>query len=309
VRQLVPTTIVMMALTACGGAQRVDSPQVSPKVDPREASPKPPSAEGDRGAAAKPGAGEAAPPAAPRAAPGPNNEFVLRTSGAAEAANAGKSKIQSTATEAALKFTVVDKDKGPVKGIVISLTDANGVKHYTEETDAEGYAEALVPIGQKYDLVFLSLGRRDVAASVNVSNEPKQNIKLTLRYKRQVFEPVPAADASAPPRFVLSGVTFDTGKATIRPESFPRLDGVVEFMTHKKRARIEIAGHTDNVGSAKTNKALSEKRALACRSYLISKGIDGERITAVGYGGERPIAPNDTEEGRQRNRRIEATEL
>jgi outer membrane protein OmpA-like peptidoglycan-associated protein len=154
-------------------------------------------------------------------------------------------------------------------------------------------------VGQKYELTYLSLGRKDVAASVTVTNEPKQSVKLTLRYK-----PRPP-----PPPFVLKGVTFDTAKATIRPESYPQLDTVAEFMTHKKSARLEISGHTDNQGSAKTNKALSERRAMACRSYLISKGIDGSRITAIGYGDTRPVAPNNTEEGRQQNRRIEAIEV
>ena len=230
------------------------------------------------------------------------NTFALQDSDSAEGAHgASPSKIKPTKTEAALKFIVIDKDKGPIPGIVVSLTSPDGKKYYTQETDSEGYAEVLVPVGQKYDLVYLSLGRKDVAAKVPVSNEPNQNIKLTLRYKRH--------EPTKEPRFVLSGVTFDTGKATIRPESFPRLDSVVEYMMYKKSARIEIAGHTDNVGNPKANKTLSEKRAQACRDYLISKGIDGSRIEAVGYGDERPIAPNDTEAGRQLNRRIEATEL
>ena len=80
-------------------------------------------------------------------------------------------------------------------------------------------------------------------------------------------------------------------------------------MTHKPQSRIEIAGHTDNVGNPKRNKALSQERADACREYLMANGIDGTRIKAVGYGDERPIAPNDTEDGRQQNRRIEAHEL
>ena len=73
--------------------------------------------------------------------------------------------------------------------------------------------------------------------------------------------------------------------------------------------RIQINGHTDNVGAAKKNKVLSEKRAQACRDYLISKGIDASRIEAVGHGDEQPLASNDTEAGRQENRRIEAREL
>jgi outer membrane protein OmpA-like peptidoglycan-associated protein len=134
---------------------------------------------------------------------------------------------------------------------------------------------------------------------VAVTGEPNQNVKLTLRFKR----------LPPPPPFVLTGVTFDTGKATIRSESLPRLDIVVDFMTHKKSARIQISGHTDNVGNPKGNKVLSEKRAQACRAYIISKGIDGSRLEAIGRGDESPIAPNDNDEGRQKNRRIEAKEL
>ncbi len=234
-----------------------------------------------------------------------NNEFRLQDSDTAgDAHGVSPSKIEPTETHAALKFFVVDKEEGPVEGIVISLTGPEGDKYYTRETDAQGYAEVLVPVGQKYDLVYLSLGREDVTASVPVSDEPNQNIKLTLRYQNLIPEKEPRE-----PRFVLGGITFDTGKATIRPESFKRLDRVVEYMTHKKSARIEIAGHTDNVGDPKANKALSLRRAEACRDYLISKGIDGDRIEAVGYGAERPIDDNSTVRGRQRNRRIEAKEL
>ena len=233
-------------------------------------------------------------------APGESNDFVLHDSKTAKDAHGAKaSKIVPTKTQAAMKLIVIDKDKGPVKGVVISLTAPNGTKYYTEETDADGYAEVLVPVGQKYELTYLSLGRKDIAATVSVTSDPNQNVKLTLRFKR----------LPPPPPFVLTGVTFDTGKATIRSESLPRLDIVVDFMTHKKSARIQISGHTDNVGNPKGNKVLSEKRAQACRAYVISKGIDGSRLEAIGRGDESPIAPNDNDEGRQKNRRIEAREL
>jgi outer membrane protein OmpA-like peptidoglycan-associated protein len=111
------------------------------------------------------------------------------------------------------------------------------------------------------------------------------------------------------PVFVLDGVTFDTGKASIKPESFARLDGVAEYMTHKKSVKIEISGHTDNVGKPEGNKDLSLKRAQACRKYLVDKGVDGGRITAVGFGDEQPVASNDSPQGRAQNRRIEAKEL
>src|SRR5688572_5682047 len=172
------------------------------------------------------------------------NDFVLQDSNAAKGARGAKpSKIVPTKTEAAMKFFVIDKDKGPVKGVVINLTSPAGSKYFTDETDDQGYAEVLVPVGQKYDVTYLSLGRRDFAATVTVTSEPKQNIKLTLRFKRQ--PPLPP--------FVLTGVNFDTGKAIIRPESFVRLDIVYEFMRYKKSAQVEISGHTDNVGKAKAN--------------------------------------------------------
>jgi outer membrane protein OmpA-like peptidoglycan-associated protein len=234
-------------------------------------------------------------------------EFQLHDSDAAKKGEKGdkgdkgatKSKISATRTEAAMKFTVVDKENGPITGVVICLTGPTETKYCTDETDAAGYAEVLVPVGQKYDVTYLSLGGGDVATSVTVTNEPKQNIKLTLRYKRP------------PPRtpFVLKGVNFDTGTAVIRDEAAVRLDLVVDFMKHRKSASVEISGHTDNVGNAKTNKTLSLKRAQACRTYLISKGIEGDRITAVGFGGERPVGPNDSDENRQKNRRIEVVEL
>jgi len=217
------------------------------------------------------------------------------------AAGAKASKITPTRTEAALKFSVVEKDKGPVKGVVIRLTSDTGAKFYTDETDADGYGEVLVPVGHKYEVTYLSLGlaRGDIVATLPVTSEPRQTMRLTLRYKR----------LPPPPPFVLTGINFDTGKATLRPEAGNRLDVVVEFMRLKKSARVEISGHTDNVGSARTNKTLSANRAESCRAYLIAKGIEGSRIIAVGHGAERPVAPNDNEENRQKNRRIEIVEL
>lgn len=287
----------MLATAACGGAQSGGSTGQPAQATAGGAGP----ASGGPGGT---GAGE----------PGGNEFKVNQSDPSTRARGVEESKIKATRTEAAIRFKVVDKDKGPIEGVVISLTAPDGVKYYTEETDAEGFSEVLVPVGKKYDLVYLSLGRKDISAKVPVSDEPNQNINLTLRYKSYIPPARPQPKPGAPPipdapRFVLKGVHFDTGKASLRDESREQLDTVVEYMTHKKSARVEISGHTDNVGNPKGNKALSEKRAKACREYLMSRGIDGDRVEAVGYGDELPIAPNDTEEGRQKNRRIEATEL
>ncbi len=244
--------------------------------------------------------------------PARDNEFKLRDSDDARKARGKRpSKIKATKTHAAMRFFVVNRDSGPIKAIVIKMTGPDSTSYFTNETDSLGYAEVLVPIGQKYAIEYLSLGRRNTMASVNVPDEPNQNIRLTLRYRRvrpapPLLEPKPAISQQ---RFILEGIVFKTGSATIQAESFPRLDRVVEYMTYKRRSRIHVSGHTDNVGNPKGNQALSEARAKSVRKYLMSHGIDGSRIEVIGFGEQFPIASNDTDEGRQLNRRIEVSEL
>jgi outer membrane protein OmpA-like peptidoglycan-associated protein len=232
------------------------------------------------------------------------SEFQLNRSDTARDAQGERpSQIRATRTEAAMRLFVVDREAGPIEGIVIKMTAPNGTEYFTQETDSRGYTEVLVPAGQRYEVEYLSLGRRNTTASVQVPSGPNQNIRLTLRYRRL------DAQRGQPGRVVLEGVQFDTGRATLRSESNPRLERVVEYMTHRPSVRIRVGGHTDNAGDRRTNQRLSERRAQAVREYLMSRGIDGNRIEAVGYGDQQPVAPNDTEEGRQQNRRIEAIEL
>ncbi len=236
-------------------------------------------------------------------------EFQLRSSEDAEQAHGEHpSQIEATATEAAMRLFVVDPDAGPIEGVVIKMTGPDGAAYYTGETDSQGYAEVLVPVGRRYEMEYLSLGRRTTTASVTVREGPNQDIRLTMRYHRR-RPPEPQAPEEPAERIVLDGLLFDSGRATIQSESFPRLDRVVEYMMHRPSVRIRVAGHTDNVGNPRRNQTLSQARAQAVRDYLVSHGIDGGRIEAVGYGDQRPIATNDTEEGRAQNRRIEAIEL
>ncbi len=104
---------------------------------------------------------------------------------------------------------------------------------------------------------------------------------------------------------ILKGVNFELNSAELTPESSNTLDQVAESMTIWDTITIEIAGHTDSTGSAAYNKRLSQARAETVLNYLASKGIARERMRAVGYGEEKPIAPNDTAEGRAKNRRVE----
>ena len=253
------------------------------------------------------GGGGSATPTAPEqpeqkpAKPKPGDAGAFDVKDADKSSRPTQGKLKPTATEAAVRFFVVDKsDNTPIEGVAIKLTGADGKMYYPEDaTNAEGFAEVLLPIGQTYGVSYLGLGRHDVSAKVDVANKPDLNLKLTMRFETDKY----------PKSLVLENLEFASGKALLIGDSTKRLDVVVEYMTHKKSVKIEIDGYTDNVGDKKSNKVLSQKRADAVRDYLISKGIAGDRVKAVGFGDANPIAPNTTLEGQQRNRRIEAKEL
>ncbi len=117
--------------------------------------------------------------------------------------------------------------------------------------------------------------------------------------------PAAAAAPDMARDLILEGVNFRSGSAELVTGSLLVLEGVARSMLAHPEAMIEIRGHTDATGSAEANRALSQQRALAVRDALIRFGVAPSRITAIGYGEDYPIAPNDTPEGRARNRRVE----
>ncbi len=125
-----------------------------------------------------------------------------------------------------------------------------------------------------------------------------------------VETPAPAALApAAPVKMVLEGVNFDYDKATLRPEDIAIIDRDAATLDKWGNVNIEVAGHTDDRGSDEYNLNLSQQRAEAVRNYLISKGVAADRLTAKGYGESQPVAGNDTDEGRLKNRRVELVPL
>lgn len=103
----------------------------------------------------------------------------------------------------------------------------------------------------------------------------------------------------------LNNILFDQGKADIRNESKPELDKLVAFMQANPGAEIELSGHTSSEGERNYNRSLSYKRVKACKDYIVEKGIAEDRVIAIGFGPDRPAAPNDTEANRAKNRRVE----
>ena len=108
---------------------------------------------------------------------------------------------------------------------------------------------------------------------------------------------------------ILEGVNFETGKAALTPESQTILTGVAESLVANEEIKVQVSGHTDNTGGRALNQRLSRQRAESVRQYLIERGVAADRLTAVGYGPDKPVASNRTAEGRTQNRRVELTRL
>lgn len=105
--------------------------------------------------------------------------------------------------------------------------------------------------------------------------------------------------------FVLKNIQFDFAKFTLQSTSFVELNKVVSVLKKNPTYEIELFGHTDNIGNKSSNIILSENRATAVKNYLVSKGISANRISVIGYGSSKPIANNETDAGRTKNRRVE----
>lgn len=162
-------------------------------------------------------------------------------------------------------------------------------------------------------------GRFEFNASRNhtyVLNADKQDFKTTrtqfstMGMKREdpdkVVELVIYVDSIyLDETFIMENVFYDFGKSTLRPESSYELDKLVELMKDNPSIDVQIISHTDNVGTDESNNVLSNDRAQSVINYLVSSGIERSRLSSLGLGESQPVASNDTEEGRQKNRRTE----
>lgn len=133
-----------------------------------------------------------------------------------------------------------------------------------------------------------------------------ENINISeSTISREIINDIRLKKVEVGESIVLNNIFFDTGAASLRPESYAELGVLHKLMVDNPGLKIEISGHTDNVGSAAINQRISEQRARSVVEFLVGRGIDRDRLTYKGYGFEKPIASNATEEGRQLNRRTE----
>ena len=179
-------------------------------------------------------------------------------------------------------------------------------------------AEALYHMSEDYDDTRFNLGLKfPFGASAEPAPEPDPYVPPPEPEPVRVVEPPDCelpAGAGEPVDFagceigdtiVLEGVNFDFDKATLTPESTELLDRVIDALLARPDIKVEVRGHTDSMGSDSYNEALSDRRANSVMRYLQEGGIPSDRMTARGFGESEPIADNDTELGRSRNRRAE----
>ena len=126
-------------------------------------------------------------------------------------------------------------------------------------------------------------------------------IPLEIRPSPKVDAPVLKSDSL----IVLNEFLFETNSSTLKVEHFSALDSIMDFLLSHPSLDVKISGHTDNTGRESHNKTLSTKRAEVVAEYLIANGVSGGRVTFEGFGSSRPIAPNSTDAGRNKNRRVE----
>jgi OmpA-OmpF porin, OOP family len=206
--------------------------------------------------------------------------------------------------------TIADcKDGGPLAGVNVTVTNAEGTVVHTQTTGADGrYSftlEDFMPLTVKASLSGYHENGLAIAVPADMESIVLQASALCLN---KIEEPLPPKVDTV---IVLSNVYFEFNKDKFKLESTAALDEVVAYMNKYPNMEVEISGHTDNLGDDDFNMDLSQRRAQSCVNYILEKGIAKERIVAIGYGETKPVEPNqlsngrDNPDGRAKNRRIE----
>jgi outer membrane protein OmpA-like peptidoglycan-associated protein/tetratricopeptide (TPR) repeat protein len=196
-----------------------------------------------------------------------------------------------------------------VKGKVFDKKTKNGLPSSVEladlvskqvmsklQTDEDGNYLVTLPVGKNY--------------AFNVSRKGylfySEHFDLTTKTPDSTYQvDIPLQPIEANANIVLKNIFFDTRQTQLKSESITELDNVVRLMNENQNLKIQISGHTDNVGKPADNLKLSTGRALAVVNYLLTKGVKNERLSFKGFGETKPIADNNTETGRALNRRTE----
>lgn len=204
--------------------------------------------------------------------------------------------LTQSSEKATILISVADYSHKPIANDKVLFIGKKSKQTFFVITGTNGKAQLNLPSGEIYDIKIDALGDALEYNTLEIPSIPAgyafAEMELLIEYM-------------LPEMITLSNLQFETGKATIRPESIPQLNQLAEYLLRKSSMKISIAGHTDNVGNDASNLILSQQRADAVKNYLIAQKVQAERIKSLGFGSTKPVADNSSEAGRRQNRRTE----
>ncbi len=203
-----------------------------------------------------------------------------------------------------IEANVTDALTGAPLRATVRLQGASG-EPTSRGTDDRGRFLTVLPAGVDYSFTVEQPGYLFYSDRFRLGEgfAPDKPYLLTIELQPVGEDLSGFTGAEADGAIVLKNVFFETGRAELLESSTNELDRLAGLLTDQPTLRVEIAGHTDDVGGEAANQLLSEQRALSVRNYLLERGIGAERVTTVGYGESRPVMDNDSEAGRAGNRR------
>lgn len=201
--------------------------------------------------------------------------------------------LKPTKEQCLVEVSLTDFEEYPIIYAYLTFTINPTKEKVYAQTNRTGKAFVLIPKKESYEIEVNY--RNDIFKFDKLFSIPQDEgaytLSANLKYQSKYI--------------VLYEVEFESNKAGVLPSSFKELNRVVEMMNTKPTMKIEVLGHTDSIGNLDYNMKLSKKRAYSVKEYLIKQNVDSTRVSSSGYGPTVPIGDNQTEEGRQRNRRIE----
>ncbi len=203
---------------------------------------------------------------------------------------------ETTKPKAEMNVLVTDFENNSLEGEQIWFIGKETKAIFKGVSNSEGKFTVNLKSGDTYEIQIKSIGEAQVYNTIKIPSIGPDEFFPSSQLSIKVE---PATE------FTLDNVYFDSGKWSLKTESKKELDELYDFMKYKKGVKVEIGGHTDNVGKKDANKTLSQKRADAVRQYILEKGISPSRIRARGYGEDVPRDTNNTPAGRAKNRRTE----
>lgn len=233
---------------------------------------------------------------------------------------ANNRKLLPTSNTIPVDVYLKNEEGNPISQVMILFRNPTNKNIFVGQTNDNGEFSILLPKDQEYGVRITCLGNRIPMTGLSTKVDETVNL-LNLELKYNTVEEYTSSEQLSlflknagdqsfsndylPDLFTLENVYFDFDKSTLQTISFPVLNSLVSVLKRFPKITFEIGGHTDNYGDDDYNQQLSERRARTVKNYLIENGISSHRIQSHGYGEKVPVQTNDTDSGRQANRRTE----